>query len=76
MFHVYNKFDTIDAIHVSASTAEEAIELAVKDGFLVGVLGVQERDLVAMPFSFKCQTSDFVRRINSSGVVLNKGASK
>lgn len=68
LFHVYNKFDSMDLIHVSASSEMEAIELAKKDGHLTSELGVLERDIVSSPFSSGDQTSDFIRRINSSGV--------
>ena len=74
MFHVYNQFDSMDLVHVSAKTEAEAIKLAIADGYLTSTLGVSESDIVAHPFSEFCQTSDFVRRINSSGVVV--GGSK
>jgi hypothetical protein len=70
MFHVYNKFDSMDMVHVSAKSPEEAIKIAVADGYLTKHLGVNELDIVAHPFSSSCQTSKFVRRINSSGDVV------
>lgn len=69
MFHVYNKFDSMDCIHVYAKTEQEAVELAVADGFLTKSLAVDPSNLVASPFSSSEQTSVFVRRISASGVI-------
>lgn len=74
MFHVYNKFDSMDLIHVSAINEFEAVRVAIEDGYLTNELGVKESDIVAHPFSNSCQTSGFVRHINSSGSLL--GGSK
>lgn len=69
MFHVYNKFDSMDCIHVSSATEQEAVELAIADGFLTESLAVDPVDIVAVPFSSSDQTSVFIRRINASGVI-------
>lgn len=69
MFHVYNKFDSMDCIHVSAKTEQEAVELAIADGHLTENLGVSPSDLAAYPFSNSDQTSSFVRRINANRVI-------
>lgn len=68
LFHAYNKFDSMDLIHVSAMTEEDALSIAIADGFLTGRLAVPEEDIVVHPFSHGDQTSDLVRRVNSSGV--------
>ena len=69
MFHVYNKFDSMDCIHVYAKTEQEAVELAIADGHLTENLGVSPGDIVAYPFSNSDQTSAFVRRISASRVI-------
>ena len=69
MFHVYNKFDSMDCIHVYAKTEQEAINLAVADGHLTESLGVNHSDIVAYPFSNSDQTSAFIRRISASRVI-------
>lgn len=33
LFHVYNKHDSMDIVHVSALTELDAVEIAIKDGF-------------------------------------------
>ncbi|AIM40775.1 hypothetical protein PR08_gp18 [Idiomarinaceae phage Phi1M2-2] len=68
LFHVYNKLDSMDLVHVSALTEQEAIEIAKADGYLTNTLDVQVDDIVAFPFSSQDQTSDFIRRLNSAGV--------
>ena len=69
MFHVYNKFDSMDCIHVCASSKQDAISIALQDGYLTDKLGVEASDIVAHPFSNSDQTSVFVRRVNASGVI-------
>lgn len=68
LFHAYNKFDSLDLIHVSAMTEDDALCIAIADGFLTGALAVSKDDIVVRQFTHSDQTSDFVRRINSSGV--------
>jgi len=69
MFHVYNKFDSMDCVHVYASTKEEAVQIAIADGFLTKILGVEEQDVAAFPFLNGDQTSMHVRRISREGVL-------
>ncbi|RPG34591.1 MAG: hypothetical protein CBB72_006870 [Muricauda sp. TMED12] len=69
MFHVYNKFDSMDCIHVYAASEQDAISIALQDGYLTDTLGVEDSDIVAYPFSRNDQTSIFVRRVNAYGVI-------
>lgn len=69
MFHVYNKFDSMDCIHVCAASEQDAISIALQDEYLTDTLGVEASSIVAHPFSYNDQTSAFVRRVNASGVI-------
>tara|TARA_R110002049_G_scaffold50333_1_gene142842 strand:- start:44 stop:253 length:210 start_codon:yes stop_codon:yes gene_type:complete len=67
LFHVYNKFDSMDLVHVAAKSEEAALSLAIKDGFLVDELCVNPCNLVVWPFCNRDNTSKYVRFIK--GVV-------
>lgn len=67
LFHVYNKFDSMDLVHVAAKSEDAALSLAVEDGFLTRELCVNPCNLVVLPFYAQDNTSKHVRFIK--GVV-------
>ena len=50
LFHVYNKFDSMDTVQVVANTEAEAIEIALADGYLNNKYAVCDSDVVAWAF--------------------------
>lgn len=45
LFHVYNKFDSMDCVVVTAKNATEALVLAIRDGYLTDTLSVDRFSL-------------------------------
>ena len=66
LFHVYNKFDSMNLVHVAAKSEEAALSLAVEDGFLTKDLCVNPCNLVVLPFYDKDNTSKYVRFIKGA----------
>lgn len=46
LFHVYNKFDSMDCVVVTANSEAEALVLAIRDGYLTNTLAVDSFSLV------------------------------
>ena len=63
LFHVYNKFDSMDLVHVAARSEAAALSIAADDGYLTGDLAIPASDLVTLPFTAKDNTSSHVKLI-------------
>ena len=66
LFHVYNKFDSMDLVHVAARSEAAALSLAADDGYLTGELAIPASDLVVLPFTTKDNTSRYVKLIRGN----------
>lgn len=66
LFHVYNKFDSMDCIHVAAKNECHALELAVADGYLTKELAVDADALVVLPFGRNDSTNKYVRLVKGA----------
>ena len=51
LFHVYNKFDTMDCVVVTAKSEIDALVFAIRDNYLTGTLAVNRFNLVVWPLA-------------------------
>ncbi len=67
LFRVYNKFDSMDSVVVTAQNSVEALVFAIRDGYLTNTLAVDRFSLVTLDLPSGYHVKSYDRHFKSYG---------